>query len=111
MGLGVVGHQRHVGAAQHDRDAAAPEHCGELVGPHRRPRDDGHADEVRLQIGRQGLDALVDDHELSVDFGGHEGGEGGQGERCVAQRPPEDPAPMAVQRPLGRDQGDSQRVA
>ena len=109
MRLRVVGDQCHVRPAQHDRDAAASQAIGELVRAHGRAGDHRQADQVGLDLLRVDvLDPLVETDDLRVQLRRDQGRQGRQGERHVAERPPEDAAAVPVQRPLRRDQHDAQ---
>ena len=95
--------------AQHDRDPSASQAIGELVGAHGRAGDHRQADQVGLDPLRVNvLDPLVETDDFRVQLGRDQGRQGRQGERHVAERPPEDAAAVPVQRPLRRDQHDSQ---
>jgi hypothetical protein len=103
---GLLRQQRDVRTAQHHRDGARTIVPGELVAARRAAGDDGDADEVGREIGRHVGDALVVEREFRVELRRRQCGERGQGQRLVAQRLLEDAAAVAVERPLGRQQGD-----
>ena len=100
MRLGIIRHERHVRAAEHDGDAARTE-CGRhLVRARRGSGDDREADDVGGQIAIDVLDAFIDELEIGVEPRRHERGERRQRQRRVTQGLPEDAATMAIQRPL-----------
>ena len=108
---GVVGDERDVRPAKDDGDALRPEPGRQLVRPRGGAGDDGQADQVHVEpVGHVG-DPLVDQRQLGVQLRRHQRRQRGQRERLVPERPLEDPAAVAVQRPLGRDQRDAQPAA
>ena len=108
MRQGVLGHERHVRPAEHHRNAPLAKPPRQLIGPHGRAGDHRQTDQIGLdRLGNDLLDPLVDQPHLGSQLLGHQGREGRQGQRHVAQRFLEDAAPVPVERTLGGDQDDA----
>jgi hypothetical protein len=88
--LGVVGDERDVGAAEHDRGTEPAEPGGQFVGVGRARRDEGQPDQVEGLAPRDGFTELVDVTDLPLRR--EEGrqvrhGVGLEGEKTPAPRP------------------------
>ena len=66
----LVGQQRGMDAADHDRHAPCPQLVGDRVGPQRRAGDGRDAHQVGVEVEVQRLDAFVLDRDLGVEFFG-----------------------------------------
>ena len=104
--LGVVGNERYVRPAEHDRDAALPKMIGQFISAHRRAGDDGQPNEVGIKIKRHIGNAFIEQLQINGNFRRNQRRQRGQRQRLVAQRFFPDAAAMPVKRPFRGNQNN-----